>query len=84
MGFTGFTFTIYIFSQTMSTAGILQAYLPLGEKFAKSWYVIIISGMKIYIDNMPASLDPNLDLAERHGLEIHHTTLVSSQWSVVR
>ena len=55
----------------MSTAGILQAYLPLGEKFAKSWYVIIISAIKSYSNNMLVSLAPNSDV-RRHGSEIHH------------
>ena len=68
----------------MSTPGILQGYLTWGEKFAKSWYVVIIFGIKIYLDTMLVSFAPDLHVARRHGSEIHHTTLVSSQWSVVR
>jgi len=56
----------------MSTAGILQAYLPLGEKFAKSWYVIIISAIKSYSNNMLVSLAANSDV-RRQGPGMHHT-----------
>lgn len=46
--------------------------------------MIIIFGIKIYLDSMLVSFAPDLDVVGRHGSEIHHTTLVSSQWSVVR
>jgi len=43
----------------------------LGEKFAKSWHVIIISAIKSYSNNMLVSLAANSDL-RRQGPGMHH------------